>query len=226
MAGGALAPDGHWQATKPGFLFPTPALSPVFRAKFLDALDEARRHGRLQREPALSALAWPRLRADLLRHHWVVYAKQPPGGPAQVLEYLGRYTHRVAISNERILGVRDGQVLFRVRAGEPGQGKKRVVRSGTEFVRRFLLHVLPPGFKRIRHYGLLASNHKAGRLAAARSALDVPPPDPVVIEQITDFLRRVDRITWRRCPVCGAEAMVVTAVILRPGLLPPERAPP
>jgi hypothetical protein len=165
VAGGALAPDGHWQATKPGFLFPTPALSPVFRAKFLDAVDEARRHGRLQREPALSALAWPRLRADLLRHHWVVYAKQPPGGPAQVLEYLGRYTHRVAISNERILGVRDGQVLFRVRAGEPGQGKKRVVRSGTEFVRRFLLHVLPPGFKRIRHYGLLASNHKAGRLA-------------------------------------------------------------
>jgi hypothetical protein len=166
VAGGALAPDGGWLSAKRGFLFPAKALSPVFRAKFIDALDQARQTGRLKQEAALAGIAWPKLKADLLRHDWVVYAKQPLGGPAQVLEYLGRYTHRVAISNERILGVRDGQVLFRVRAGEPGQGKKRVVRlPGTEFVRRFLLHVLPPGFKRIRHYGLLASNHKAGRLA-------------------------------------------------------------
>jgi hypothetical protein len=227
VAGGALAPDGHWQAAKAGFLFPVKALSRVFRAKFLDNLDQARQTGRLQQEPTLAGTAWPRLKAELLRHDWVVYAKQPLGGPAQVLEYLGRYTHRVAISNERILGIRDGQVAFRVRAGQPGEGKKRVLRlAGTEFVRRFLMHVLPPGFKRIRHYGLLASNHKAERLAAARSALDVPPPDPVVIEQIADFLRRVDRITWCCCPVCGAEAMVVTAIIPRPGLPPPERGPP
>jgi hypothetical protein len=227
VAGGALTPDGSWQSAKRGFLFPVKALSRVFRAKFLAALDEARQHGRLQQEPALSGIAWSRLRADLLRHDWVVYAKQPPGGPAQVLEYLGRYTHRVAISNERILGVSDGQVVFRVRAGEPGQGKKRVVRlPGTEFVRRFLLHVLPPGFKRIRHYGLLAAANKAERLALARAALDVPPPDPVVIEEVADFLRRIDRIAWRCCPACGAEQMVVIAVIPRPTFHPVERAPP
>ena len=227
VAGGALAADGHWQAAKPGFLFPVKALSRVFRGKFLDALDEARQTGRLRQEQALAGFAWPKLRADLLRHDWVVYAKQPLGGPAQVLEYLGRYTHRVAISNERILGVGEGQVAFRVRAGQPGEGKKRVMRlTGPEFIRRFLLHTLPPGFKRIRHYGLLGAAKKVERLAAARAALDVPPPDPVVIESVADFLHRVDAIAWRCCPACGAEAMVVTAVIPRPGLPPPERAPP
>ena len=156
-----------------------------------------------------------------------MYAKEPLGGPAQVLEYLGRYTHRVAISNERIVGVADGQVAFRVRAGQPGQGKKRVIRlAGPAFIQRFLLHVLPPGFKRIRHYGLLAAANKTRRLAAARAALAVPTPDPVVIEDVADFLRRVARIVWRCCPACGKERMVVTAVIPRPGRLPLERAPP
>ena len=143
------------------------------------------------------------------------------------MEYLGRYTHRVAISNERIVGVADGQVDFRVRTGQPGEGKKRVIRlDGPAFIQRFLLHVLPPGFKRIRHYGLVAAANKAERLAAARAALAVPPPDPVVIESVADFLRRVGAIAWRCCPACGKERMIVTAVILRPRRLPPERAPP
>jgi len=227
VAGGALAPDGSWQSAKRGFLFPVKALSRVFRGKFVAALDQERQSDHLQQEGALVGNAWPRLKADLLRHDWVVYAKQPLGGPAQVLEYLGRYTHRVAISNERIVGVRDGQVAFRVRAGQPSDGKKRTVRlPGPEFIRRFLLHVLPAGFKRIRHYGLLAAANKAERLAVARAALNMPTPDPVVIEEVAQFLRRVERIAWRCCPACGAEAMVVTAIILRPGLPPPERAPP
>ncbi len=224
VAGGALAEDGQWRSAKNGFLFPVKALSKVFRGKFLAALDEERQ-GRLKAAPDLAD--WPRLKAKLLRHEWVVYAKQPLGGPEQVLEYLGRYTHRVAISNERIVGITDTSVKFRVRAGQPGEGKKRVISlPGSEFIHRFLLHVLPPGFKRIRHYGLLGAAHKTERLAAARAALQAPTPDPVLIESVADFLRRVDAIGWRCCRHCGAEAMQVSAVIPRPEWPQRPRPPP
>lgn len=114
------------------------------------------------------------MKHQLYIHDWVVYAKQPLGGPAQVLEYLGRYTHRVAISNERIVATSKTEVAFRVRVNAEG-GKKRTLRlAGTEFIERFLQHVLPRGFKRIRHYGLLGSAHKSAHLAAARSALGAP----------------------------------------------------
>ena len=236
VAGGALAPDGGWQSPKRDFLFPEKALSPVFRAKFLDALDQERQHGRLRDEAGLSGVAWTALRIDLLRHDWVVYAKKPPGGPAQVLEYLGRYTHRVAISNERIVGVADGQVAFRVRAGQPGEGKKRVVRlAGAEFIRRFLLHVLPPGFKRIRHYGLLSPAHKRDRLAAARIALKQPEPSKTAMEAAEGFMRRVAQKEISQCPCCGHGVLRVVADLLpsraaavrpHPALNPPCRGPP
>ena len=155
---------GRWICPKRGFLFPVRALSKVFRGKFIAGLDDLRRQGHLPDFPQ-SALLGRHLKQDLYAHDWVVYAKQPLGGPQAVLDYLGRYTHRVAISNERIIGIANDQVAFRVRAD--AEGKKRVLRlAGSEFIARFLLHVLPSGFKRIRHYGLLSPARKKVGLAS------------------------------------------------------------
>jgi len=208
VAGGALTATGEWVRPQRGFLFPVKALSRVFRGKFVAALAAQRAVGQL---PSVATDSdWQQLKAALYAHEWVVYAKQPLGGPAQVLEYLGRYTHRVAISNERIVGMDERGVAFRVRA-DTATGKKRVVRlAGREFIHRFLLHVLPTGFKRIRHYGLLAAGHKAKRLALARAALDVPVPDPALIESVAAFMQRVARFEWDACPQCGKGHFVVT----------------
>ena len=202
VAGGALTTAGEWVKPKPGFLFPVKALSKVFRGKFIAALDQERTCGRLHHDAMLTDTDWHRLRAQLYAHDWVVYAKAPLGGPAQVLEYLGRYTHRVAISNERIVAIQNGVVAFRVRANGDS-GKKRTLHlPGAEFIGRFLHHVLPKGFKRIRHYGLLAPTHKTARLAVARAALDVPPPEPALIESVAMFIQRVKHLEWDRCPHC------------------------
>ena len=206
VAGGALGSDGTWRHPKKGFLFPVRALSKVFRGKFVTSLGGGMKAGSFP-----EALDWPALRRALFAHDWVVYAKQPLGGPAAVLDYLGRYTHRVAISNERIVGIADGLVTFKVRAGS--DGKKRLIRlPGSEFIDRFLLHVLPRGFKRIRHYGLLSPARKTQGLAAARAALKMPPPDPVVIESVADFLRRVGRLASLSCPQCGGRLCFSAAI--------------
>ena len=136
---------------------------------------------------------WRDLLARLHAHDWVVYAKQPLGGPAQVLEYLGRYTHRVAISNERIVGMDEDSVSLRVRDSAHGNRRRTLRLPAHTFIDRFLLHVLPTGFKRIRHYGLLGPAGKALKLAQARAALSVPPPDPVVVESVAAFMCRIDR---------------------------------
>jgi hypothetical protein len=160
VAGGALTEDGQWVTSKRGFLFPVKALSKVFRAKFIGLLTERRDSGCFMQSDANDDTTWNALLAALRRHDWVVYAKQPLGGPAQVLEYLSRYTHRVAISNERLVSLHEGQVAFRVR-DNANAAKKRIERLPAEaFIGRFLLHVLPTGLKRIRHYGILASCHK------------------------------------------------------------------
>lgn len=221
VAGGALTEDGAWVRPKKGFLFPVRALSKVFRGKFIAGLDDLCRTARW---PAV--IDWSRLKPRLYDHDWVVYAKQPLGGPEQVLEYLGRYTHRVAISNERIVGVAGDAVAFRVRA-DPDTGKKRTIRlSGPEFIGRFLQHILPAGFKRIRHYGLLSAARRKVDLVAARVALAVPPPDPAVIESVADFLRRVARIEHAQCPVCGVGKLQVVATLLPERGRPVPRAPP
>jgi hypothetical protein len=150
VAGGALTPAGEWQSPKRGFLFPVKALSRVFRGKFIAALAEARGAGQPLAEALADEKLWRALCRELYAHDWVVYAKQPLGGPEQVLEYLARYTHRVAISNERLVGMDEKTVRFRVRAT---QGKRVLRLPAEEFIARFLLHVLPDGFKRIRHYG-------------------------------------------------------------------------
>lgn len=225
MAGGALTATGEWQAAKRGFLFPVQALSRVFRGKFVAALAVARNEGALREEPALAAASWRDLRQQLFRHDWVVYAKAPLGGPAQVLEYLSRYTHRVAISNERILGMEGDSVRFRVRDAQ--QGKRTVCLPAATFIGRFLQHVLPPGFKRIRHYGLLGSAHKAAHLAAARAALHAPTPQPAVIESVTAFLQRVDRVEWLCCPHCEHGRFAVwQGIAPAPRKMPPMRGPP
>jgi hypothetical protein len=224
VAGGALTPEGTWRAPRKGFLFPVRALSKVFRGKFVAGLESLRAQGRLPASDPADA-DWQALKRRLYAHDWVVYAKQPLGGPEAVLEYLGRYTHRVAIANERIVGIEGDAVAFRVR--HPAGGKKRTLRvPGPAFIGRFLQHVLPAGFKRIRHYGLLSPAKKKLGLAAARAALDVPPPQPATIESVADFMRRVARIEYARCTVCGVGQFRVTATLLPQRRSSSSRGPP
>lgn len=227
VAGGALTAGGKWVNAARGFLFPVKALSSVYRGKFMAALDAARLAGSLRHDAAQDDSSWRTLVAALRRHDWVVYAKQPLGGPAQVLEYLGRYTHRVAISNERILGMEGNKVRFRMR-DSANCNRKNVMRlEAGEFIGRFMQHVLPSGFKRIRHYGLIGPAHKAANLAAARAALEAPAPDPVMLESVEAFMRRVTGIEWLNCPHCGEGRFVVfEAIPSAPLQRPPPQGPP
>lgn len=183
------------------FLFPVHALSKVFRAKFIHALQQAGDVAALQRDPADTAvLRQQRVRA-LRRHDWVVYAKTPLAGPAAVLDYLARYTHRTAIGNERLVGIQGDKVRLSVRADHTG-AKRTVAMDGGQFIGRFLQHVLPAGFKRIRHYGLLAPAAKTERLALARQLLAMPPANPKAREDAQAFMRRVAAIEISCCPHC------------------------
>jgi hypothetical protein len=211
MACGALqlaqadAGDGaeRWVQLKRSrsFLFPVHALSRVFRGKFMQALQQACAAGALPRDPADTAAAnAERLRA-LHRHDWVVYAKTALAGPAAVLDYLARYTHRTAIGNERLVGIVGDKVHLRVRADATG-GKRTITMPGPQFIGRLLQHVLPPGFKRIRHYGLLAPAAKTERLAIARKLLAMPAANPQAHEDAQAFMRRVAAIDVECCPHC------------------------
>ena len=221
MACGVLDPDGQWSlpTRKPDFLFPVQALSKVFRGKFLAALVRAHHKGDIAHDPQGDAGAWKHRQRQLYKHDWVVYAKTPLGGPVQVLEYLSRYTHRTAISNERIRAITTEEVAFTVRAND--QGGKRLERlPGEEFVRRFMLHVLPTGIKRIRHYGVLASACKGVKLNAARLALQVPLPNPLAMESAQGFLARVAKIDVSLCPCCKVGRLQVIAVLQGQARLP------
>ncbi len=211
MACGALqynaGPDGRplpaWVKPQRNerFLFPVHALSQVFRGKFLEALAQAHASGALPADP-LTTEQQRRARLQALRRHdWVVYAKTPLAGAAAVLDYLSRYTHRTAIGNERLVAIAGDKVLLRVRADAAG-GKRTIALDGQLFIGRFLQHVLPSGFKRIRHYGLLAPATKADRLAAARALLAMPAPNPKAIEDAQAFMRRVAAIEITCCPHC------------------------
>lgn len=225
VATGALNSDEQWITGKRGFLFPVKALSKVFRGKFIDALEQARIDQRLG--PDMRDDDWRKLLIALRRHDWVVYAKQPIGGPTEVLDYLARYTHRIAISNERLISLHQGQVAFRVR-DNANPGTKRVARLSAEsFIARFLQHVLPQGFKRIRHYGLLASCHKRKKLAACRLALHAPEPDPAVIETVAAFMQRVVQVNITRCPHCTSGVMqVIEEIAPKRILMPLTTGPP
>jgi hypothetical protein len=214
MACGVLDKEGRWAKPKrkPDFLFPVHALSKVFRGKFMAALGVAHKSSSIERDPQGQAAPWCERQKQLYKHHWVVYAKTPLGGPAQVLEYLSRYTHRTAISNERIRAINETGVAFNVRADD--KGAKRLVRlNGEDFIRRFLLHVLPNGVKRIRHYGVLASGCKKVKLEAARQALQVPPINVQAIESAQAFMVRIAMINVLLCPCCKVGVLHVAAIL-------------
>lgn len=221
MACGALGvtADGQtcWLKPQRGerFLFPVHALSRVFRGKFMQALARAEQASELPRDPAASPPARQQRRQALHRHDWVVYAKTPLAGPAAVLDYLARYTHRTAIGNERLKGIQGEQVRFKVRANDKGGagGKTSKVLDGVEFIARLLRHVLPSGFKRIRHYGLLAPAHKALRMATARRLLEMPQVNPIAIEDARAFMQRVAGLDVQRCKHCGTGRWVMVACV-------------
>ena len=221
MACGVLGQAGNWHAParKPDFLFPVQALSRVFRGQFMAALTAAHKADKLARDPQAEDGRWRDRQRQLYEHEWVVYAKTPLGGPAQVLEYLSRYTHRTAISNERIRAISDCEVAFTVRADAKG-GKRLVRLDGPEFVRRFMLHILPTGLKRIRHYGVLASSCKGVKLAAARAALQMPLSNPQASESAQAFMARVAKMDVLLCPCCRQGRLHVTAVLAGLGRLP------
>lgn len=210
VACGALAGDGRWLRPMRAdrFLFPVHALSKVFAGKFCAALATAERNAALARDPLGQADERQRRGQRLRSTPWVVYAKTPLAGPAAVLDYLSRYTHRTAVGHERLVAIDEHSVRLRVRADAHGGKKVRRI-DGAEFIGRFLQHVLPAGFKRIRHYGLLASGHKSVRLTLARAALSMPPPNPVAREAVADFVRRVAQIDIERCPRCRASLRLV-----------------
>ena len=214
VTGGALTADlRRWVVVRPRFLFPVRALSAVFRGKYLDALREAFHAQQLAFAGGTAGLAEPRafaaflaaLRAD----PWVVYAKPPFGGAEQVLEYLGRYTHRVAIANHRLVDLGDDLVRFRWRDYADGNRVKVMTLAADEFIRRFLLHVLPAGFVRIRHFGLLANRQRRALLGHCRVLLGQPlvptPVDPPV--SAAELLLRLSGVDLRRCPACGQGRM-------------------
>ncbi|WP_316978311.1 IS91 family transposase [Shumkonia mesophila] len=214
VPGGGLSPEPapaqaggtRWVACRPGFFVPVRVLSRLFRRLFLDQLQGAFERGSLGFFGDLAALADPAAfaaRIDALRRvEWVVYAKPPFGGPEQVLAYLGRYTHRVAIANSRLVGVTDTDVAFRWKDYRHHGKAKVMTLAAHEFIRRFLLHALPDGFHRIRHFGFLANGHRADKLALCRRLLAATAPvEPIV------SVRACRQSTTRAhdvCPCCGA----------------------
>ena len=225
VLGGALARDrSRWLPAKPGFLFPVRALARVFRGKYLAGLRAAFDRQTLRFAGSVAGLAEPAAFAAFLAccrtTDWVVYAKPPFAGPAQVLEYLGRYTHRVAISNDRLLSVDGGQVRFRWKDYAHGNRMKIMTLSAEEFLRRFLLHILPDRFVRIRHFGFLANRGRRAKLARCRQLLAVPPaPPPDPPEPVAALVQRLTGVDSTRCPACRAGRLRIVAVF-RPGARP------
>ena len=231
VPGGGLSADGErWVSCRPGFFLPVRVLSRLFRRLFLAQLQVAFDAGHLRFFNALEPLQAPRAFARHLaparRAEWVVYAKPPFGGPKHVLEYLGRYTHRVAISNNRLIDFVEGKVGFRWKDYRRESRQKVMRLEAQEFMRRFLLHVLPAGFQRIRHYGLLANRYRAVKLARCRQLLAEPTPDVKIPHVPLDYRDRYQLLTGkslRDCPKCGHGHMACIETFL-PGAMP--RGPP
>ena len=226
VPGGGISPDdSRWISCRPHFFLPVRVLSRLFRRLFLTYLQEAFDAGNLQFFSSLEALRDPQAfqcHLDSVRNlEWVVYAKPPFAGPQQVVDYVGRYTHRVAISNQRILDIKNGQVKFIWRDYRDHNQQKIMPLSADEFIRRFLLHVLPNGFHRIRYYGFLANPHRKQKLELCRQLLGaVPSPTPPVgsSEPVTpeDYRDRYDRLTGRslrECPVCHRGHMIAVQAL-------------
>ena len=197
VPGGGIDEGGNWtpQLRSNKYLFPVKALSKVFRAKYVQQL----REGGIQDKSLIESL---------FQKQWVVYAKRPFGGPQQVIEYLGRYTHKVAISNHRILRVNEVMVSFSYKDYRNGSKTKEMTLTGEEFTRRFALHILPLRFVRIRHYGLLSSTWKRGKLQALQSTLRIERKAKPVNTQL------------RKCPCCKTGTLITIDVFVGRG--PPQ----
>jgi len=215
VPGGGLSPDGsHWIACKPGFFLPVRVLSRLFRRLFLDGLAALHAADRLAFLGDLAPLAEKRAfdaaLASLRCSDWFVYAKRPFAGPQAVLAYLARYTHRVAISNSRLVALDDKGVTFKWKDYRiKGRDRlKTMTLDAAEFIRRFLLHVLPSGFHRIRHYGLFAGTVRARNIERARQALAAPEGAPLRSRAEADS-QAGDVSSARRCPCCGGRMVIV-----------------
>jgi hypothetical protein len=212
VTGGGLSPDGkRWVAGRERFFLPVRVLAKLFRGKFLAAINRAHKDGTLDLRGSTAELAtpecWASFRNQLYSKAWVVYAKPPFGGPEQVFRYLGRYTHRVAISNHRLVELVDGKVTFTVKDHKAGGNRKTLTLDAVEFLRRFLLHVLPKRFVRIRHYGLCAGRNVQTKLNAARQLLEpsAEAPSLSISSEHTwsDRFRERTGIDIMACPACG-----------------------
>jgi len=221
VAGGGLSPDGtRWISCRSNYFFlPVKVLSRLFRRLFLQALQQAFDAGNLQFFSALEPLRTPqafrRYLAPLWSAEWVVYTKAPFDGPQQVLRYVARYTHRVAISNDRLLDIEDGRVSFSWKDYRDNNQRKTMTLAAREFIRRFLIHVLPKGFQRIRHYGFLANCCRGRKLALCRQLLRMPPHDRGCYFK-KDYRQRYEELTGRsltQCPVCRQGEMLVIEVL-------------
>ena len=232
-SGGLSADQSRWISSRPRFLLSVRVLSRLFRRLFLQMLRAAHAAGRLRffadHRALAEGAAFDSYLQPLRQAEWVVYAKQPFGGPEAVLAYLSRYTHRVAISNHRLVEADQSGVTFRYkdyRIDGPGRYKTMTLPTH-EFIRRFLIHVLPKGFHRIRHYGLFANGQRAANLARARELLHVPPPATAsqTVETVTDAGET--RAEPHPCPCCGGRMLVIE--VFARGCAPkyrPQRAPP
>ncbi|HEU4343575.1 MAG TPA: IS91 family transposase [Candidatus Binatia bacterium] len=201
-AGALSFNQSRWISARKSFLFPVKAMSRVFRGKFLSLLQQAGDRGKVQGiNDSVKASR---------QKNWIVYAKQPFGSPRTVLDYLGRYTHRVALSNDRILQVENGQVTLSYRDRRDRDRKKTMTLDAQEFIRRFLLHILPDGFMRIRHFGFLANRSKKLSLARCRKLLDLNPASsksPMLSAK--DWLLKITGVDVSRCPCCHEGTMIV-----------------
>ncbi len=209
-AQGVVDASPRWVACRPGFFLPVRVLSRVFRGKFLDGLRQAHHAGKLvfrgRLAPCANRNAFARWLAPLYAKEWVVYAKPPFGGPEQVLKYLARYTHRVAISNQRLVKLEDGRVTFRYKDYADDHRHKTLTLSAEEFLRRFVQHVLPKGFVKIRHYGLLANRQRQEKLTQCRRLL----LRAGVAARLQEVGRppAIEPARDRRCPHCGGQHCV------------------
>ena len=213
VPGGGISRDGsHWVSCRSGFFLPVKVLSHRFRKLFLRYLGQAYAAGKFQFYGDLQELSDPnrfaRYLAPLHDLEWVVYAKPPFGGPERVLDYLGRYTHRVAISNNRLQALHDGQVTFAYKDYKHPQRQKVMTLSADEFLRRLLLHVLPECFQRIRHYGLLGNRHRAENLARCRKLLAMPVPIPPAKHNHQERCQQLTGHDPFQCPQCHRGQMV------------------
>lgn len=221
VPGGGISRDGtRWISCRPGFFLPVRVLSRLFRRLFLQYLVNAYRAGRLTFFSSLQHLSdsasFLRYLAPLRTTEWIVYAKPPFAGPQQVLDYVGRYTHRIAISNNRLLSIDDGKVCFRWKDYRNDNRVRTMTLTAEEFIRRFLLHVLPEGFQRIRYYGFLCNRYREHKLARCRLLLGMATQPSSLGEPSDDYRDRYEALTgasFKECPACHHGHMIVVDAV-------------